>query len=337
MKDLLSTLTDKSALLEALKAIDDDGDKWRIDEEEMRDALKERVRGQNQVIDDFVRLVRLQWVKNKRKRPVANAIFLGPTGTGKTELSKAAAEYLFGDENDMLRFDCSEFKSKESLNRLVGVPTGIVGADRGGELTRALLGNPRRLILFDEIEKAHPAMYDLFLQMMGDGRLTEQGTGKTADLTQSVIILTSNAEQEAISSLKAGIEDPHELMNAIKSHLADAKVLRPEILGRIDRVYVFKRLPTEVMAEIALLKLGALAQSYGLALAYVRAELIIDALRKNRKISQFGIRELERILDQDYGPAMAEAREAGASCIRLEIDGAGGVEIRPGKEAPAAK
>ncbi len=131
--------------------------------------------------------------KTISNKPVASLLFLGPTGTGKTELAKAAAEFLFEDETAMIRFDCSEFTGPEGKARLIGVPTGYHGAEQGGQLTRPMMAKARRLILFDEIEKAHPSVFDLFLQMLGEARLTEQGSGKTADFSQSIVILTSNA------------------------------------------------------------------------------------------------------------------------------------------------
>jgi len=194
-------ITDRRRL-EELLAARETGQACRIDEAEMCKSLKSRVRGQDHVIDEVVRFIRLQWAKQERKKPVANLLFLGPTGTGKTELAKAMAGYLFGDEKNMLLFDCSDFSGPEGKTRLIGTPTGYVGADAGGQLTRPVLNNPRRLIVFDEVEKAWPGVFDLFLSMMGDGRLTEQGSGKAADFTQCVIVLTSNAEQDALSAIQ---------------------------------------------------------------------------------------------------------------------------------------
>jgi ATP-dependent Clp protease ATP-binding subunit ClpB len=140
-----------------------------------------------------------------------------------------------------LRFDCSELNGAHSKDRLIGTPAGYVASEQGGQLTRPVLSNPRRLILFDEIEKAYPPVFDLFLQMMGEARLTEQGSGKTADFSQSVIILTSNADAEQIGKIQREVNDYHEMVNAVKSHLADAKIFRPEIIGRIDRVMFSSR------------------------------------------------------------------------------------------------
>ena len=138
--------------------------------------------------------------KTLSSRPLANLLFLGPTGTGKTELAKAIAEFLFEDENAMLRFDCSEFVGREAKARLIGVPHGYDGHEKGGQLTRAMMANSRRLILFDEIEKAHPSIFDLFLQMLGEGRLTEQSTGKTARLRLQSNSATNNFGSKAVAA-----------------------------------------------------------------------------------------------------------------------------------------
>lgn len=300
----------------------------------MRAALQERVKGQDHVIDDLVKLIRLQWGKTQRKRPIANLLFLGSTGTGKTELAKAMAEYLYSDEKNMLRFDCGELKGPEGTTRLIGTPLGYVGSSQGGQLTRPVLNNPKRLILFDEIEKAHSEVFDIFLSMMGDGRLTEQGSGKTADFTQSIIILTSNAEADAISKLQEQIDDYHEMVNAVKSHLADTKVFRPEIVGRIDKVYVFKPLAGIIIAEIVVLKMEALAKEYDLELAYVDPHFIVDAMNKGNKLSKFGVRELDRVINEMLGEGMMEAKEAEVKRVRLDVDEDGMMAISPADEEP---
>lgn len=288
-----------------------------LDEESMRRALLGRVRGQDPIVEDLTRLIRQQKAKVTRGRPIANILFLGPTGTGKTELAKAMAEFLFGDAQHMLRFDCSEFSGAEGKSRLIGVPTGYVGADQGGQLTRPVLNNPRRLVLFDEIEKAYSGIFDLFLSMFGEGRLTEQGSGRVADFTQSIVVLTSNAEHEAINRLREQIADPLEQVDAIKKHLRDAKVFRSEILGRVDRIYVFQPLSEEVLAEIAALKTIALARQFELELEYVDPSLLYDVLLASFKVADFGARELERIVDSLFAESMIAARQAGSKRIRI--------------------
>ena len=244
-------------------------------------------------------------------------------------MAKAIAEYLYKDEKAMLRFDCSELSGPESKTRLVGSPLGYVGSDAGGQLTRPIMANPRRMILFDEIEKAYPPVFDLFLQLMGEARLTEQGSGKTVDYSQCVIVLTSNAHAEEIGRIQNEVTDYHEMVNAVKGYLAEAKVFRPEILGRIDKVYVFQPLQGMVIAEIALVKIAKLGKEYGLVVEFVAPELLLYALMANEKVSRFGIRELERVLFDLLAHQMIEAKDRGAKRVLIEAGEGGEVVVRP--------
>lgn len=330
MGDLLSQKTD----VERLKALLDatPGDVLVFNEEEMKTSLRSRVKGQDHIIDDVAKIIRTQGGKEKRTKPIASFLFLGPTGTGKTELCKALAEYIYGNEKDMLLFDCSEFSGPEAKTRLIGTPTGYVGAESGGQLTRPVLNNKRRLVVFDEIEKAYSGVFDLFLQMLGDGRLTEQGSGRQADFTQSIVVMTSNAEHEAIGKIQEQIEDPYERTDAMKKHLRDSKVFRAEIAGRVDRICVFKPLEGIVVAEITVLKMMKAAQAYGLELDRVDPELVYDAMQKSEKVKDFGIRELERIVDEMLADGLLAAREAGVERVKLLFDGEGALRVEPSED-----
>lgn len=297
--------------------------------EEMTAALNERVKGQEHVTEDLARFIKLQWAKQKRKRPIANLLFLGPTGTGKTEMAKALAEYLYKDEKNMVRIDCSELTGPESKTRLTGASAGYVGFGQGGQLTRPLLTNPKRVVLFDEIEKAYTEVLDLFLQIMGDGRLTEQSSGDVADFTQSIIILTSNLEAEAVGRLQEEMTDPNERTNAVKTQLVASGKFRPEIAGRIDKVYVFKPLKGIVIAEIVAQKMAGLAKEYGLELVYVDHRLIFEAMKRGNKLAKFGIRELDREIGNMLGDHMIAAKEAGGKRVRLDIEDDGVMAISP--------
>ncbi len=331
-EDILARLTDKQVLLQLLEQADR-GARRKIIESDMCAHLSARVRGQDHVNGDLARLIRLEWGKQRRTKPIANLLFLGPPAVGKTELAKALAEYLFGDERNMLRFNGPDFSGPEGKTRLIGTPTGYVGADAGGQLTRPMFGNRRRLILFDEIEKAYDGVYDLFLPLLGEGQLTEQGSGRVADYSESIVVMTTNAEFEAIGKITEQHEDENECMAAVKAHLTAAKVFRPELFSRIDRVYVFKPLEGVVVAEIAVLKMVDLAASYGLTLEYVEPDLVFEALQKTAKFERYDAREVERMLVPMVGEALLLAREAGARRIRLEVSEDGVLEVNPAQAA----
>ena len=206
----------------------------------MEDRLHERVIGQDEAIEavsDAVRRARAG-LKDP-KRPIGSFIFLGPTGVGKTELARALAEFLFDDEQALTRIDMSEYMEKYSVSRLIGAPPGYVGYDEGGQLTEAVRRRPYQVILLDEIEKAHPDVFNVLLQVLDDGRLTD-GQGRTVNFKDTVIVMTSNVGSHVISQLGDGADDP-QAYERMKSAVTDAlrATFRPEFLNRIDEVIVF--------------------------------------------------------------------------------------------------
>jgi len=187
------------------------------------------------------------------KRPIASFLFLGPTGVGKTELSKALAELLFGEEDALIRLDMSEFKEEHSVAKLIGAPPGYVGYEEGGKLTEAVRRKPYSVILLDEVEKAHPRVFDLFLQVLDDGRLTDSH-GRTVDFRNTVIIMTSNIGSQYLLSIPFDGDEKaieREFERAKEKVLEELKYhFRPEFLNRIDEVIVFKPLTMKELLQI---------------------------------------------------------------------------------------
>ncbi len=269
----------------------------------MEARLHERVIGQ----DDAVRAVSAA-VRRARAglqdphRPVGTFLFLGPTGVGKTELARSLAAYLFDDENAMVRIDMSEYGERHSTSRLIGAPPGYVGYEEAGQLTEAVRRRPYAVVLFDEIEKAHPEVFNIFLQVFDDGRLTD-GQGRTVDFTNSVIIMTSNVGSPIIKQL-GGQADPKAVRQAVLSELDH--VFRPEFINRIDDIILFQSLTQENIAhivEIQLRKLNVLLANRRLSLEVTPEARHFLAERGYDPV--FGARPLKRAIQRDLQDQLA--------------------------------
>jgi ATP-dependent Clp protease ATP-binding subunit ClpC len=233
----------------------------------LEDILHNRVIGQNEAVKSISRAVRRARVGLKDpNRPIGSFIFLGPTGVGKTELSKALAEAMFGDENSIIRIDMSEYMEKHAVSRLVGSPPGYVGYDEGGQLTEKVRRNPYSVVLFDEIEKAHPDVFNILLQILEDGRLTD-GKGKTVNFKNTIIIMTSNVGASTIRKQKtlgfAINDDKSESeYEQMKENVMEElkRSFRPEFLNRIDDIIVFHKLKEEDLEKIVSLMLDSVTE-----------------------------------------------------------------------------
>ena len=205
--------------------------------------LHERVVGQDEAVDAVARAVRRARAGlGDPNRPVGSFLFLGPTGVGKTELARALAETLFGDEEAMVRFDMSEFQERHTVSRLVGAPPGYVGYEEAGQLTETVRRRPYSVLLLDEIEKAHPDVFNILLQLLDDGRLTD-GQGRTVDFRHTVVIMTSNLGADRIQAHARRDESFEELKDELMELLRQS--FRPELLNRIDEIIVFRALDRE--------------------------------------------------------------------------------------------
>ena len=229
-------------------------------------------------------------------RPIGSFLFLGPTGVGKTELCKALAEFLFDTEDAMVRIDMSEFMEQHSVARLIGAPPGYVGYEEGGRLTEAVRRRPYAVILFDEMEKAHPDVSNVLLQVLDDGRLTD-GQGRTVDFTNTIIVMTSNIGAQAILEMtEKGQPD-----SIIEAHVRGElkKHLRPELLNRIDETVVFHQLSKKQLAGVVQIQIKYLQKrlkSRGLDLAL--SAKAVEALANEGYDPSFGARPLKRVIQQ---------------------------------------
>ena len=275
----------------------------------MEDELHRRVIGQDAAVTAVANAVRRARAGlNDEGRPLGSFLFLGPTGVGKTELTKAVANFLFDDDSAMVRIDMSEFMEKHAVARLIGAPPGYVGYDEGGVLTEAVRRRPYQVVLFDEVEKAHPDVFNVLLQVLDDGVLTD-GQGRTVDFKQTLIVLTSNLGAQALSQLPEGADAAdarRDVMDAVRAHF------RPEFLNRLDETIIFDRLAREDMDGIVEIQLARLKKR--LAARKIQLELDVPArtwLADEGYDPVFGARPLKRVIQRALQNPLAELLLAG--------------------------
>lgn len=262
--------------------------------------LHRRVIGQEEAIQSVAAAVRRSRSGlQDPNRPIGSFIFLGPTGVGKTELARALAEFLFDDEQNMVRIDMSEYQERHTVARLIGAPPGYVGYDEGGQLTEAVRRRPYSVVLFDEIEKAHPEVFNIFLQVLDDGRLTD-GQGRTVDFKNTVIIMTSNIGSQYIQDVSDDEIMRERVMEALRAHF------RPEFLNRVDDIVIFHRLSQENLREIADIQLNQvrhLLAKRGISIALTEAAS--DMLVAEGYDPVYGARPLKRVLQRQVMDPLA--------------------------------
>jgi len=298
----------------------------------MEQKLHGRVVGQDEAVAAVSEAVRRARAGLRDpKRPIGSFIFAGPTGVGKTELARALAEFLFDDEGALVRLDMSEYQERHTVSRLMGAPPGYVGFDEGGQLTEAVRRRPYSVVLFDEIEKAHPDVFNTLLQILDDGRLTD-AKGRTVDFKNSVIIMTSNVGSSIVSrppGFTSGIEDGSE-HEATRKRVMDElrKTFRPEFLNRVDEIIVFRSLDREQLAQIVDLLLGHLrslveGQSMSLDVTAAAKEVV---LAEGYNV-QYGARPLrraiQRLIENPLSSELLRGRFAAGDTIKVDAaDGA---------------
>jgi len=281
----------------------------------LEELLHKRVIGQEEAVKSIARAVRRARVGLKDpKRPIGSFIFLGPTGVGKTELSKALSEAMFGDENNMIRIDMSEYMEKHTVSRLIGSPPGYVGFDEGGQLTEKVRRYPYSVVLFDEIEKAHPDVFNVLLQILEDGRLTD-GKGRTVDFKNTIIIMTSNVGANTIKKQKSlgfapiSEKEKENEYEKMKDNIMEElrRSFRPEFLNRIDDIIVFHQLEEKDLSQIVKLMLGAVSKRLKEQDIYISFnEDAEKLLTKEGFDAEYGARPLRRAITKTVEDKLSE-------------------------------
>jgi ATP-dependent Clp protease ATP-binding subunit ClpB len=303
----------------------------------MEDMLGKRVVGQAEAVHAVATAVRRSRAGlQDPNRPMGSFMFLGPTGVGKTELTKALAEYLFDDETAMVRLDMSEYMEKHSVSRLIGAPPGYVGYDEGGALTEAVRRRPYQVVLFDEIEKAHPDVFNVLLQVLDDGRLTD-GQGRTVDFRNTLIIMTSNLGSEFLVNQPEGEDTSavrEQVMGMVRAHF------RPEFLNRVDEIILFHRLQKSEMGRIVEIQFGRLQK----LLEERKIVLTLDAAARDWLAAKgwdpaYGARPLKRVIQRNVQDPLAEMILAGdiVDGDRVAISAEGNVLTFNGKAPQTAE
>jgi ATP-dependent Clp protease ATP-binding subunit ClpB len=290
----------------------------------MEGSLAKRVIGQAEAVKAVSTAVRRSRAGlQDPNRPIGSFMFLGPTGVGKTELTKALAEYLFDDERALVRIDMSEYMEKHSVARLIGAPPGYVGYEEGGALTEAVRRRPYQVVLFDEIEKAHPDVFNVLLQVLDDGRLTD-GQGHTVDFRNTLIVMTSNLGSEFLVNQPEG-EDTDavrdQVMGIVRAHF------RPEFLNRVDEIILFHRLKRDEMGKIVDIQIARLAK----LLVDRKIEITLDPSAREWLAEEgwdpaYGARPLKRVIQKSVQDPLAELILSG------RIKDGEKVAIRAGKQ-----
>lgn len=289
---------------------------------DLEGELHARVIGQDDAVTAVAKAVRRSRTgMGDAKRPVGSFLFLGPTGVGKTELARALASSLFDDEQAIVRFDMSEFGERHTVSRLVGAPPGYVGYDEAGQLTERVRRNPYSIVLFDEIEKAHPDVFNLLLQVLDDGRLTD-GQGRTVDFRNTVVIMTSNLGSEFLASRSgalgfvagtdaSGFSSADDVRNRVMGKVREA--MRPEFLNRIDEIVLFQKLGADELAQIVRLMLGATSKRLAAReVEFDVTDAAVALLAERGYEPEYGARPLRRVIQREIDDRISDLFVSGA-------------------------
>ena len=298
--------------------------------DKLKERLSARIVGQDAAVDAVVRAIKRNRAGVSYKRKPVSFIFAGPTGVGKTELVKTLAADLFNSPETLIRLDMSEFMEKHSVSRIIGAPPGYVGYDEAGQLTEKIRRKPYSVVLFDEIEKAHPDVLNILLQILDDGQLTD-ARGKKVNFENTVIVMTTNAGAVGVSST-VGFGGKEGGVDEGKTERALATFLRPEFINRVDEIITFRSLDEDDFVKIAAIMLGDLTKALGeKGIAFSYTEEAARALAKKSFSVKYGARNLRRVIQRDVEDALAQRLisdyNANISVVSLDADGEGKVFI----------
>ncbi len=294
----------------------------------MPEILEKRVKGQREAVEAITKAIRRSRVGLKDpNRPIGSFLFLGPTGVGKTELSKALAEAMFGDENAMIRVDMSEYMEKHSVSKFIGSPPGYVGHEEGGQLSEQIRRKPYAVVLFDELEKAHPDVFNILLQVLEDGHITD-AQGRKVSFKNTIIIMTSNAGAQAIMTPKhlgfVGGNDTAATYERMKEGINEEikNIFKPEFLNRIDETIVFRQLSKDDLKEIAKMQLDIVVkrcdEQMGAKVSYT--EKVVDFILEKGYDEKFGARPIRRAVQTEIEDALAEEFLKNRKIKKMSLD-----------------
>jgi ATP-dependent Clp protease ATP-binding subunit ClpB len=303
----------------------------------LEEELHRRVIGQDEAVSAVAdAIMRARAGIKDPQRPQGSFLLLGPTGVGKTELARALAEYLFDDEQNLLRIDMSEYMEKHAVSRLIGAPPGYIGYDEGGQLTEAVRRRPFSVILFDEVEKAHPDVFNVLLQVLDDGRLTD-AQGRTVDFKNTVILLTSNIGSRHILAFAADDTQHEEMKAQVMSDVN--QVFRPEFLNRLDDIVVFHSLKKDQLKRIVSLQVRLLQKRLDdRRIVLELSEAAIDFLAEKGYDPRFGARPLKRAVQRELESPLSKAilKQEVRDGMVVQVEASGGKLVFRGALARAS-